>query len=153
MRVAIFPHPRQHLLLVVFLRVAILTEVRWNHKVLICISSMPSMVIISSCAFWPFGLFPFKKLCSVHLPISSLGHWFLGEFDFLSSHSVGYTFNQVTISFVVQNFLSHITWCCEICIYSIMVRSSFLTWIMSHAYHLLWKEHLKSTLLVITKNI
>jgi hypothetical protein len=39
---------------------------------------------ISSCGFWPFGLRPLKKFCSAHLPISSWGHQFLGEFSFLS---------------------------------------------------------------------
>jgi hypothetical protein len=39
-------------------------------------------VSIFLCVFWPFGLLPLKKLCSVHLLISSLGHWFLGSLVF-----------------------------------------------------------------------
>jgi hypothetical protein len=34
---------------------------------------------ISSCAFWPFVPLPLRKLCSVHLSISSLSHWFFGN--------------------------------------------------------------------------
>jgi hypothetical protein len=40
------------------------------------------MVSISSCAFGPLGLLPLKILCSVLLPISSLGHWFFGSLVF-----------------------------------------------------------------------
>jgi hypothetical protein len=32
------------------------------------------MLCTSFCVFSPFELLPLKNLCSVHLPISSLGH-------------------------------------------------------------------------------
>jgi hypothetical protein len=41
--------------------------------VLIFISFMARDVEHFFMCFWPFGLLPLKKLCSVHLPISSLG--------------------------------------------------------------------------------
>jgi hypothetical protein len=70
------PHPRQHLLLV-FLMIAILTGVRWDlNMVLICISFMARDVEYFICVFWSFVLLPLRNLCLVHLPISSLGHWF-----------------------------------------------------------------------------
>jgi hypothetical protein len=73
-----FLHPCQHLLFV-FLIVAILTGMRCNLQVvLICISFMDRNVE----HFKPFVLLPMKKLCSVLLPISSLGHWFLGSLVF-----------------------------------------------------------------------
>jgi hypothetical protein len=78
------PHSHQHLLLFVFLTVAILTRVRWNlNMVLICISFIARDVGHFSCVLGPFGLLHLKRLCSVHLPNSRLGHFW--EFSFLSS--------------------------------------------------------------------
>jgi hypothetical protein len=74
MRVPFSPHPRQHWLLFVFLIIAILTGVRWHLKVVsICVSIMARDIEHFLMCFWPFGPLPLKKLCSVHLPLSSLG--------------------------------------------------------------------------------
>jgi hypothetical protein len=55
MRAPFSLHPHQHLLLLVFLMVAILTGVRWNLSgVLICIPLCPGMVSIFSCVFEVF---------------------------------------------------------------------------------------------------
>jgi hypothetical protein len=68
MRVLFSLHPRQHLLLLVFLMIAILTEVKRNLSVvLICISFMAGMMSIFSCVFWPFGFLPLKKFCLIQL--------------------------------------------------------------------------------------
>jgi hypothetical protein len=80
MKVPSPPQPRQHLLSFLFLMVAIATGVRWNlSMVLICISFMTRDGEHFFMCFWPFKLLPLKKLCWVHLPISSLGHWLLGS--------------------------------------------------------------------------
>jgi hypothetical protein len=80
-------HPLQHLLLVVFLMIAIQTRVRWNLSVvLICISFMPRDAEHFSCAFWSFEFLPLEKICLVHLPTSLLVHLYLErEFSFLNS--------------------------------------------------------------------
>jgi hypothetical protein len=103
----------------------ILTWVRWNlTTVLICISHRARNDEHFFMSFWSFGLLPLKKLYLVYLPISSLGHWFLGSVVFwapcivwllifcqmcswqrFSPISVDYLFNLVTISFVVQKKL------------------------------------------------
>jgi hypothetical protein len=58
--------------------------VQWNLSVvLICISFMArdsKHFFMCFLAIWT----SLERLCSVHLPVSSLGHWFLGEF----SHSI-----------------------------------------------------------------
>jgi hypothetical protein len=79
------PHPHQHLMLFVFLVVALLTGVRWNlNMVLVSFSIMTRDVEHFFMCWWPFRFHPLEKLCSVHLFISSLGHWF-GDACFLSS--------------------------------------------------------------------
>jgi hypothetical protein len=66
-----------------FLLIAILTRVRWNLNVFfISISFIARTVEHFFTCFLTFGLFPLKKLCSVHLLISSLVHWFFGSLVF-----------------------------------------------------------------------
>jgi hypothetical protein len=68
-------HPHQHLLLLVFLMITILTGVRWNLSViLIRISFMARDGEHFFMCFWPFGLLPLKKFYLVQLPTSLLGH-------------------------------------------------------------------------------
>jgi hypothetical protein len=53
------PHPHQHLLLVVFFMIAILTGVRWNLSVVLtCIAFMTEVGKHSSCVFWSFAFVP-----------------------------------------------------------------------------------------------
>jgi hypothetical protein len=73
----LFLHSHQHLLLFLFLMVAILAGVKQNiNMVLICIFFVPRDFEHFFMYFFK-GLFPLKKLFSVHLSTSSLGHWFL----------------------------------------------------------------------------
>jgi hypothetical protein len=85
MRVPFPLHPRQHLLLVVFL-IAVLTGVRWNLSVvLICISIMASDDKHFFMCFLAIWISSFEKVL-----FSSVDHFFIGslifgEFSFLSS--------------------------------------------------------------------
>jgi hypothetical protein len=88
MRIPFSPHPHQHLSLVVFLMVAILTRVRWNLKVaLICIS----FVAKDGEHFFMCFLFLVIWTSSFEKALfSSFAHFFIGslifgEFSFLSS--------------------------------------------------------------------
>jgi hypothetical protein len=86
MRVPFSPHPRQHLFLVVFLMLAILTGVKWNLSVvLICISFMARDDKHFFMCFLAIRISSFEKVL-----FSSVAHFFIGlliwgEFSFLSS--------------------------------------------------------------------
>jgi hypothetical protein len=75
MRVLFSLHPCQHLLLMVFFTIAILTGVRWNLSVvLIYISFMVTDGEHFFTCFWSFGFLSLEKFCLVQLPISLLVH-------------------------------------------------------------------------------
>jgi hypothetical protein len=128
MRVPFSPHPCQHVLLFVFLMIAILTGMRLNlNVILICISFMArdGEHFFSFFFFLPIWTSSFEKVL-----FSSVAHFFIvsliwGKFSFLSSvyilvisplsdvelakifyHSVGYCFNLESISSVVQKLFN-----------------------------------------------
>jgi hypothetical protein len=86
MRVPFSPNPHQHLVVVVFLMVAILTDVGWNLSVVyICISFMArdgEHFFMYFLAIWNSSFEKFLFSSVAHFFVDSL---ILGEFRFLSS--------------------------------------------------------------------
>jgi uncharacterized membrane protein len=85
-----FPlHPRQHLLLVVLLMLAILTGVRWNLRVLlICISFMARDGEQFFMCFLAIWISSFKKALFSSGALFFIDSLIFGEFSFLSSLSI-----------------------------------------------------------------
>ena len=73
MRVSFSPHSHYPLLFVIFLRITILTGVKWYHiVVLICISLMINDVSIFSCVCWPSVCLLWKNVYWALMPIFQL---------------------------------------------------------------------------------
>jgi hypothetical protein len=86
MRVPFSLHPCQHLLLVVFLMIVILTGVRWNISVvLICISFMAWDGEHFFMCFLVIWISTFEKVLFRSVAYFFIGSLILGEFSFLSS--------------------------------------------------------------------
>jgi hypothetical protein len=101
----LFPrHPCKHLLLVVFLMIAILTGVRWNLSVvLICISFTARDGEHSFHVF--FSRVDF--FLSVQLPISLLGHWFF-FWSLVFWAPWKYTFSMLYFELIWRNLCKYI---------------------------------------------